>query len=86
MRRCVFRPKVITFSGANWAVIPVGNRLLSRVAPDLGAIYFRDRMALVDAQEVVLLGDRRTGAFLLPAVPNLLVAWREWIKGNSPVA
>lgn len=42
----------------------------------LGALYLRDRDKPKSRRKVILLGDRETGAFLVPNVYGLLDRWR----------
>ena len=49
----------------------------------LGATFLRDEDMPDDEREVMLLGDRRTGALLVPAVADLAQAWRAWIEDKA---
>jgi len=44
----------------------------------LGHLHVSDPTAL--EQKVIILGDRSTGSFLLPAVRGLECSWKAWIN------
>ena len=49
----------------------------------LGSLYLRGRNGATRGEpEVTILGDRFTGSFLLPAMPELAQRWRAWVKGS----
>ena len=49
----------------------------------LGSLYLRDRNGAAKSErDVIILGDRFTGSFLLPAVPRLAQRWRTWVNDS----
>lgn len=47
----------------------------------LGSLYHGERNDVAEGErDVVILGDRVTGSFLLPVVPGLESGWRAWIN------
>ena len=46
----------------------------------LGALYLRDRAKPTSRRSVVLLGNRKTGSFLVPRVTGLLKSWHNFAK------
>ena len=50
----------------------------------LGNLYLRSRNGASRGKpEVTILGDRFTGSFLLPAVPELAQRWLAWVRGRE---
>lgn len=50
----------------------------------LGRLYLRDRDEPVSGRSVILLGNRRTGSFLVPNVKGILTRWDEFAKEWPP--
>ncbi len=51
----------------------------------LGSLYVGDRSGVPEVEhEVTILGDRSTGSFLLPAVPDLAQRWDAWLRRPQP--
>ena len=49
----------------------------------LGSLYLRDQNGAAKRERhVVILGDRFTGSFLLPAVSEIAQGWRAWVNDS----
>ena len=71
--------------GDDWPTPSNDDEFDAAVGYLLGNLYLCNRQEAANKGEtdIIILGDRSTGSFLLPSVPGLAEGWRAWVKSTG---